>query len=252
MEVNQIKTTDIFDFIICKIENISGKKVINKEFDDGYFLFNFGENTVCQFKIKGVKSWLFGIWAIPNDDGTIKVSLFGEHYWYLDKFKPTATKISQTYTLKTDATIDELEYNLYHTIDSIAQIANYPIITYITNYWNTTENPFKMYISDWVFYKIKLPVINFMKNEFNKFLINIYKIYCKLRWNKYIDIDIYDSHKNGFNRYPRFDFNIRFKENVDEDIIYDIYHKIYKLKFYDNNVSIDFYEYNNKRPFYYQ
>lgn len=249
--MHQIKTTDIFDFIICEIEKKSGKKVINKEFDDGYFLFNFGENTVCQFKLTGAKNWLFGIWTIPDDNGTIEVSLFGEHYWYIDKFKPTATKISQSYTLKQDDTIDELEYNLYDTIETIAQIANYPVITYITNYWDTTENPFKMYITDWCFYKIKLPIINFMKNGFNKFLANIYKVYAELRWSKYINIDIHDSRKDGFNRWPRFDFNIRFKENVDEEIMYDIYHKVDKFKFYDRNVSTECYEYNAKRPFCY-
>ena len=244
-------TVDIFDFIIGEIEKESGKKVINKEFGNGYFICNFGENTVCQFKMEGAKDWLFSIWVIPEEDGTVNVSLFGEHYWYIDKFKPTATKISQSYTLKQDDTIDELKYNLYDTITAIARIANYPVITYITNYWDTTENPFKMYITDWCFYKIKLPIINFVKNGFNNFLTNIYKVYAELRWSKYINIDIYDSRKDGFSCWPRFDFIIRFKENVDEEIMYDIYHKIHKFKFHDNNVSIDFYEHNAKHPFYY-
>lgn len=248
---SRFNTVDIFDFIIGEIEKESVKKVINKEFGNGYFICNFGENTVCTFKMEGAKDWLFGIWAIPEEDGTVNVSLFGEHYWCIDKFKPTATKISQSYTLKQDDTIDELEYKLNDTITTIAQIANYPVITYITNYWDTTENPFKMYITEWCFYKIKLPIISFMKNGFNKFLINIYKVYAELRWSKYINIDIYDSRKDGVNRWPRFDFNIRFKENVDEDIIYDIYHKVDKFKFLDRDASIDFYEHNDKQPFRY-
>ena len=66
-------TVDIFNFIIDKIENESGKRVKTKNIGNGYFLFDFGDNTVCHFKMEGAKDWLFGIWAIPEEDGTISI-----------------------------------------------------------------------------------------------------------------------------------------------------------------------------------
>lgn len=252
MENTQIKLTEIFNSIFSEIENQSGKKIKTKNFSNGYFLFEFGDNTVCNFTVKGAKNWLFGIWAIPQENDSINVSLFGEHEYYLDKFKPTQTKISQDCKIKNRDDLENLIYNLGDTISEISLVCNYPTIGYIKTYWNTcSQNPIKWYIKDWIFYRIEKPIIEWKRNQFNKVLINIYKTYIKLRWRKYLSIDIYDSKKDDFKRWPRFDFNIRFKENVDEDIIYNIYHKIYKFKFYNNNVSIDFYEHNAKRPFYY-
>lgn len=245
-------TVDIFDFIIGEIEKESGKRVKSKNIGNGYFLFDFGDNTVCHFKMEGAKDWLFGIWAIPEEDGTISIDVFGEHEWYINKFKPTQTRLSESRKLKPDEQLEDLGLKFFDSINTISQIANYPVFAYMKHYWNGyRKNPVYMYIHDWIFYRIENQIIEWKRNQFNMLLINIYKTYIKLRWGKYLSIDIYDSAQDNYKRWPRFDFNIRFKENVDEDIIYDIYHKIYKLKFYDNNVSIDFYEHNAKRPFCY-
>lgn len=245
-------TIDIFDFIICEIEKESGKKLKMQNTGNGYYLFNFGDNTTCHFKMEGAKDWLFGIWAIPEKNGTISIDVFGEHEWYINKFKPTQTRLSESCKLKPDEQLEDLGLKFFDSIDTISQIVNYPVFGYMKYYWNGyRKNPIQMYIRDWIFYKIKYPIIEWKRNQFNKVLINIYKTYIKFRWEKYLSIDIYDSAQDDYKRWPRYDFNIRFKENVDEDIIYDIYHKLYKFKFYDNNVSIDFYKHNAKRPFYY-
>ena len=249
---SHFNTVDIFDFIIDEIEKKSGKKVKSKNIGNGYYLFNFGDNTVCHFKMEGAKDWLFGIWAIPQEDGSIKIDLFGEHEWYIDKFKPTQTRLSENGKLNPDEQLEDLGLKFFDSINNISQIAHYPVFGYIKHYWGGyRKNPVHMYIHDWIFYRIKYPIIEWKRNQFNKVLINIYKAYIKLRWGKYLSIDIYDSAQDDYKRWPRFDFNIRFKENTDEEIAHDIYHKVDKLKFYDNNVSIDFYEHNAKRPFRY-
>lgn len=217
------------------------------------FLFEFGEDTVCHFKIKGAKYWLFGIWAIPEEDGSITIDLFGEHEWYINKFKPTQTIISERYILKPNGSIDDLEYEFLSSIKNISQIANYPVLGYMKHYWrNSKENPLTMYIKDWTFYKIENPIIEWKENNLNIFLAKIYKVYTKLRWGKFINISIIDNSGEDFKIHPRFELKIEFKQNVDEDIIYYIYHKVNKFKFYKNNCIVCCYEYGSKRSFYYK
>ena len=85
-------TDEIFHKIFRSIEEAIKKRITNWNTGNGYYLFNFGENTVCHFRVPRAKKWLFGIWVIPREDGSIRVDLFGEHEWYIDKFKPTAPK----------------------------------------------------------------------------------------------------------------------------------------------------------------
>ena len=249
METN-ISTLDIFDFIIKKIEDSSGKKVKTKNIGNGYYLFNFGDNTVCHFTMEGAKDWLFGIWAIPQEDGSIQIDLFGEHEWCMDKFKPSATKISESYTLKQNENLNVISLEFYRTIEAMALISNYPIYGYLKYYWDDSqESPIHMYICDWIFYRIEKPIIEWKRNQINNFLAKIYKIYAKFRWGKYINIDIIDSKEEGFEVWPRFTFKVTFVENVSEDVIEKIYYKIKKFKFFDENCRISFYEFNDKRPF---
>ena len=246
----KINTLNIFDFIIEEIEGRSGKKVKTKNIGNGYYLFNFGDNTVCHFTMEGAKDWLFGIWAIPQEDGSIKIDLFGEHEWYMDKFKPSATRISETRILRQNESLSSLGWKFLDTVDDIALISNYPIFGYLKYYWkNPQRSPISKYIDDWIFYRIENPIIEWKRNQINNFLAKIYKIYAKFRWSKYINIDIIDSKEEGFKVWPRFTFKVTFVENVSEDVIEKIYYKIKKFKFFDENCRISFYEFNDKRPF---
>ncbi len=67
-------------------------KVVRKVFGDGYFIFTFQKNSICWFWLKEFPNWRFGIWL--NKDETY--SIFGEHDLLIDKFKPSATYISET------------------------------------------------------------------------------------------------------------------------------------------------------------
>lgn len=251
MENTQIKLTEIFNSIFSEIENQSGKKIKTKKFSNGYYLFEFGSDTVCNFTVEGAKNWLFGIWAIPQEDDSINVYLFGEHKYYLNKFKPTQTKISQDCKIKNRGELKNLIYNLGDTISEISLICNYPIIGYIKTYWNTcSQNPIKWYIKNWIFYEIKKPIIDWKRNQLNNMLAIVYKYYSKLRWRKYLNISIIDSRKNGFEVWPRFEFKVEFKKDVSESDLCRIYHQINKLKFYNSNCQIACYKYGARRSFY--
>ena len=62
----------------------------NKEFCNGYFLFYYGVNSVCNFTLKETPEWRYGIWLLENN----KFSIFGEHIELIDKFKPSRCYVS--------------------------------------------------------------------------------------------------------------------------------------------------------------
>lgn len=70
----------------------AGFKILQKTYKNGYFLFDFGENSVCHFKLKAIPDWRFGIWL--DSDGTYEI--FGDHRDLIDKFKPSRTYVSHS------------------------------------------------------------------------------------------------------------------------------------------------------------
>ena len=63
--------------------------ITEKEFGNGYFVYDIGENAVCHFSLKETPEWRYGIWLLENN----KFTIFGEHIELIDKFKPSATYI---------------------------------------------------------------------------------------------------------------------------------------------------------------
>lgn len=84
---------DIENFILNPLKN-AGIKLNYVKFLDGYFIFDFGKNSVCHFRMKGLPYILFGVWKTSSG-----FDLFAEDSVHLDKFKPTAC---------TNFTVDEL------------------------------------------------------------------------------------------------------------------------------------------------
>lgn len=126
---------------------------------------------------------MFGIWAIPEEDGSISIDVFGEHEWHINKFKPSQTRLSENCELNPDGQLEDLGVKFFDSIDTISQIANYPVFGYMKYYWNGyKKNPVQMYIHDWIFHRIKYPIIEWKRNKFNKLLIHIYKTYITFRW----------------------------------------------------------------------
>lgn len=76
------------------------------EFGNGYFVFNFGQDSVVHFRVKGVsKHWKFGLWLYPEnlekarpaegepDYKLNAAQLFVQWDTQIDKFKPSASDI---------------------------------------------------------------------------------------------------------------------------------------------------------------
>lgn len=134
-------------------------KIIDKVFGNGYYIFEFGEDSVCHFKIKGLKRWQFGLWIREdNDNETYVINLFGEHNDYIDKFKPTATRIAHEFKY-----VDENDlWKCQEFIDELMMIKQHPY-TMKHCYYGMYENYLKFLLSEFFYYRIKQHLIKFKK-----------------------------------------------------------------------------------------
>lgn len=69
--------------------------VSTEKYGDGYFIFDYGPNTVVHFRLKETPGWLYGVWwnLSVNEEGTVRVSgdFFAQYEEEIDKFKPSAS-----------------------------------------------------------------------------------------------------------------------------------------------------------------
>lgn len=226
-------------------------KVTNKAFGNGYYLFEFGEDSVCHFTIKGLKRWAFGLWVRENDDNeSYNINLFGEHSDYIDKFKPTATKITYEFKYNTE---NDLWQSL-HFIDELLMIKRHPSVIKHC-YYGVFQNYLTFLLKEFFYYRIEKPLTNVKDDFLTKIYLNIIKIFYKLRFRK-LDINV---HEKEYGWIPRFDFQL-FYDKCNEDEIYDIYHAIMKKhktwlipKWVRCNIHVDHLrDKNDKRGFYFK
>lgn len=78
------KTEELFKNLEYTVQNV--------EYLDGYFIFNFGENSVVHFKLKECPGWLFAIWW-KVEKKKISGIFFTQYEIDIDKFKPTTSVI---------------------------------------------------------------------------------------------------------------------------------------------------------------
>lgn len=247
---------EVIEQIFNKIEEKSNHclKIINKVFGNGYFIFEFGEDSVCHFKIKGLKRWQFGLWIKQhNDNENYVIDLFGEHEDYIDKFKPVATKIKYKFEYKNE---DDF-WKCYKFINNLMMIKQHPFVIKHC-YYGASENYLKFLLSEFFYYRIKKHLIKFKKHSLTKLYLNCIKIIYKLRFRK-LDINVYDKRETGWAVYPPFDFNIYYDKCI-EDELYDIYSSIENKektwlipKWVQYNIHVNHLrDKNDKRGFYFK
>lgn len=134
MSNNYNLTPDEKGFLVGKIFDIfeiNGLHAYDLKFVDGYFIFDMGKNSVCNFKIKGMRNWLFGVWitnsycvdhnSYNKDAGETppdKLFIFCEHVRYIDKFKPSATIHLCSVDLRTNSApaVADIIHKAAHTV----------------------------------------------------------------------------------------------------------------------------------------
>lgn len=69
--------------------------IATEQYGDGYFIFDYGPNTVVHFRLKETPGWLYGVWwrVSVNKEGIISIvgEFFAQYEEEIDKFKPSAS-----------------------------------------------------------------------------------------------------------------------------------------------------------------
>jgi len=187
-----------------RLENIltqvSDKFTITKKtFGDGYFIFSFGQNTVCHFTLKETPLWKYGIWLTKQG-----YQIFGEHEWLIDKFKPSATYLSF-----------ENEIDLF--LEKVKVINENSKLCFVDSY--TDDNALVAYEKvDWgdgeFYYQGYQCIREFneeteLYNQFRRDESITQEDYVERQWNEFIEMRRQTEENHEFDRLFAFNF---FKE----------------------------------------
>ncbi len=176
--------------------------ITDEQYLEGYFVFDFGKNSVCHFKLKETPGWLYGIWLGTKQNGyKYKYKLIGEHEEFIDKFKPSRTYINVTNNTK-------------RFIDIVSKIQ---------------ENP-KLYFVDSCTYGDALELqgeerVAFVEEKYNEFIKDIiqrekdgesdrqyaFNFFKKVLFNKFKEIEIIGVTDNNTEYSivsPRYDIDV--------------------------------------------
>lgn len=69
--------------------------IATEDYGSGYFIFDYGPNTIIHFRLKETPGWLYGVWWSfkVNKEGIISIvgEFFAQYEEEIDKFKPSAS-----------------------------------------------------------------------------------------------------------------------------------------------------------------
>jgi len=110
---------------------------VDVQFGNGYFIFEYGEDSVVHFHIKGVKNWKFGMWINTSIDNAVQV--FAQNEMWIDKFKPSRSifleNISKTTLKRVAQNKGSAEYDYMGVVRMIQYIKNNPHLATVQDYY---------------------------------------------------------------------------------------------------------------------
>lgn len=77
-----------FNEFASQVQKELNLEFYNINFADGYMV-DHGENSVIDFKIKGLDAWIFGAWILENEQKEKYLQVFCQYEMFIDKFKPS-------------------------------------------------------------------------------------------------------------------------------------------------------------------
>ena len=192
-----MKIKEIKEFYLNYIEKLGYKITVKPMSQTRYAWADDGEENspkfhmVTNFYINKCKGWIFGLWITPkanNDVYAYEINLFADYEANIDKFKPSATFLCETITIKDD---EDLEINLaekvfgYYVEELIRMIHKQPYIAY---YMAVTFLKYPDYKGSYLFYFL-----------WDRFLTNTWEIrrpFNSLKWKIKWKIIEYKEKKN--------------------------------------------------------
>ena len=84
-----MENKEFFYSFIKQVEQEENFQFYDINFHNGYFLFEGDEDSIIDFKIKGLDSWLFGAWVCKDEHEDKYLQVFCQYEMFIDKFKPS-------------------------------------------------------------------------------------------------------------------------------------------------------------------
>lgn len=234
------RCTDVF---ISHVKNLSGGNlhIRDLKYNDGYYLFATGTNSVVHFHIDECPGWLFGIWwSIDEDEGDdpkrANLQFFAQYESFIDKFKPSASVFSAECRLSThpkeDSDINLGEIRGCYTL--IQYIKDEPALAFCRDQfyfdYNTTYVSRESAQSMMKEYLEKIRHEEKVSAELDTKLLRYYKDHI-------LPIDTsFKIEDRGRNWHPRYELAAPYSEFEDVVACSGIYALEPILKFYDPSV----------------
>lgn len=248
-----------------------GFTVTDVSVGNGYFLFEFGKNSVVHFKIKEIPYWLFGLWILKDKEKKVyTIQFFGEKIDWIDKFKPSRTTISSSaddgsdeiyyrvpfvFTKKNMTNYPSMDMAVFHEIDKLQRLKkNRRIAEYGMSGTNLS---FLKWLWDEIsFYDIEKPVTDLYEAHIQGLLYKAAIWLIGLRYHKYVKTrPVIDQTQPGWITSPRYETGVEYRPGLPEETVKKIWYKIEDSKlarFLNKNSNFNQYSDSEaKRGFYY-
>ena len=161
-----MENKDFFYSFIKQVEQEENFQFYDINFHNGYFLFEGDEDSIIDFKIKGLDSWLFGAWVCKNEHKDKYLQVFCQYEMFIDKFKPSRGDFSIAVNYNRD------DFDTFEFEEAINFMMKHEAVFFCSN-----DNPY-FYIPEW---KAKLKMCRAIRAErkYQKQLEKTYKLIQK-------------------------------------------------------------------------
>lgn len=270
--MKRLSKTKVKDLVLDYLKRKVGLTVKTIESGNGYFLFEFGKNSVFHFTFKEIRGWKFGLWLRWEDDEKNKllVEFFGHKTNWIDKFKPTQTMLANSIVISSYKDLEDVElmYDLFHGSnehyssngDILKWLRHLKRYRHLSEYF-MSSNYLNLSFSKWLwgefwFYDIEQPITDFYEAHIQGLLYKAAIWLIGLKYHKYIKTrPVIDTTKPGWMTSPRYETGIEYRPGFDEETVKKIWYKIEDsklVKFLNKNSHFNQYSDSEaKRGFYY-
>lgn len=208
------------------------------QYEDGYFFFGHGTNSIVRFHVKEAPGWLFGIWWTPVEENKkdeepveyrkdcIKCEFFAQYEETIDKFKPSASMFEGSFNwyFETPNAKENLWRLCFDAARVVKLILQYPYVAFVREiHWSdlnedyvTPEEAEQIY-TEW---KLKDNAKKLMQQQNDKEMLDcLTKIFKPLldKGEAYIS-------DMGANFSPRYELIARNWNDKQENGIYSLFH----------------------------
>jgi hypothetical protein len=268
----KLSKTKVKDLVLDYLKRKAGLTVKTIVSGNGYYLFEFGKNSVFHFTFKEIRGWKFGLWLRWEDDEKkkLKIDFFGHKINWIDKFKPTQTMLANSVVISSYKDLEDFElmYDLFHSSnehyssdgDILKWLKHLKRYRHLTEYFMSSNYLDKSFIS-WLwgeiwFYDIETPITDFYEAHIQGLLYKAAIWYLGVKYHKYVKTrPVIDMTQPGWMTSPRYETGVEYLPGLDEETVKKIWYKIEdsKLaKFMRGNSHFNQYSDSEaKRGFYY-